>query len=119
MLSRLSHLIQDLHRPISELCDYFLAMIGVGLVPAREAMPIVREEARKALETDPSLPEAQAMLGIVAAVFDYDWKEAERRFGLAMARDPVSPQVRYWYGGFYLCADRQNTGSRRRTGART
>jgi len=65
-------------------------------------MPLVREYARKALELDPSLPEAQAMMGIVSGVYDYDWKEAERRFSLAMAHQPVPAQVRQWYGFFYL-----------------
>ncbi len=65
-------------------------------------MPLVREYARKALELDPALPEAQAMMGIVSGVYDYDWKEAERRFSLAMAQDPVPAQVRQWYGFFYL-----------------
>jgi serine/threonine-protein kinase len=85
--------------------DYFLWLAAApGLVPAHEAMPRVREEARRALEFDPSLPEAHAMLGIVAGVYDYDWKEAERRFRLALAHDPVPPRVRQWYGVWYLLA---------------
>jgi eukaryotic-like serine/threonine-protein kinase len=82
--------------------DHFLLIASSGYLPAHEAMPRVREEARKALEIDPSLPEAHAMLGIVAALYDYDWKEAERRFHLAMAHDPVPPRVRQWYGWIYL-----------------
>jgi len=82
--------------------DYFLVLASLSYLPAHEAMPRVREEARKALEIDPSLPEAQAMLGIVAGVYDYDWKEAERRFRLALAHDPVPPRVRQLYGWFYL-----------------
>ena len=41
-------------------------------------------------------------MGIVAALYDYDWKEAERRFHLAMDHDPVPPRVRQWYGHTYL-----------------
>jgi adenylate cyclase len=82
--------------------EHFLLLAIAGYLPAHEAMPLVREEARKALEIDPSLPDANAMLGIVAGVYDYDWKEAERRFRIAMARDPVPPRVRQWYGGWYL-----------------
>jgi eukaryotic-like serine/threonine-protein kinase len=81
--------------------DYFLFISNFSL-PAHDGMPRVREEAQKALEIDPSLPEAHAMLGIVAALYDYDWKEAERRFQLAMANDPVPPRVRPWYGFMYL-----------------
>jgi serine/threonine-protein kinase len=82
--------------------DYFLMLAGWGYLAAHEAMPRVREETQKALEIDPSLPEGNAMLGVVAASYDYDWKEAERRFCLALAQDPVPPRVRQWYGLLYL-----------------
>ncbi len=42
------------------------------------------------------------MLGVVAASLEYDWKEAERRFRLAMARDPVPVNVRLQYALGYL-----------------
>jgi tetratricopeptide (TPR) repeat protein len=42
------------------------------------------------------------MLGIVAAVYDYNLREAEQRFRLAMISDPVIPRIRQWYGHFYL-----------------
>ena len=85
------------------LAEYFaLLTAGAGLLPAHEAMPVVRALAQKALDMDPSLPEAHAMLGIVAGVYDYNWKEAERRFRLAMARDSVPPDVHQRYGYFYL-----------------
>ena len=82
--------------------DHLLWLASMGYLPAHEAMPRIREEARKALEIDQSLPEAHAMLGNVAALYDYDWKEAERRFHLALARDPVPALVRQWCGFMYL-----------------
>jgi len=87
-----------------ELGYYFLNHVLTGFITAHEAMPLVREEAQKALDIDPSLPEAQAMLGVVAGFYDLDWKEAERRFRLALARDPVPAYVREPYGFFYLLA---------------
>jgi tetratricopeptide (TPR) repeat protein len=51
---------------------------------------------------DPFLPEGEAMLAVVAASLEYDWKEAARRFGLAMARDPVPVNVRFQYALGYL-----------------
>jgi eukaryotic-like serine/threonine-protein kinase len=82
--------------------DHFIVLAGTGFMAAHEAMPKVDREARKALDIDPSLPEAHAMLGIVAGIYEYNWKEADRRFHLAMAIDPVPPRVRQWYGTFYL-----------------
>jgi tetratricopeptide (TPR) repeat protein len=55
----------------------------------------------KALAIDPSLPDALAMLGWIAAAYDYDWKEAERLIRSAMAANPVSPTV-HWLAGRYL-----------------
>ena len=84
-----------------DMADSYL-MLATVATSAHESMPKVRELARQALDLDPSLPEAQAMLGIVACTYEFDWKEAEKRFGLAMAHYPVPAQVREWYGFFYL-----------------
>jgi eukaryotic-like serine/threonine-protein kinase len=90
--------------PYVGLADYHFALATVGGSPSHEAMPRARELAQRALELDPELPEAHAMLGIVAGHFDYDWSEAERRFRLAVKREPLSPHLRQWYGTFFLLA---------------
>src|SRR5262245_13552050 len=81
---------------------HFAQLANYGLLPAHEAMPLVRSEARKALAIDPSLPEGHATLGLVAGLYDYDWQEAARRFELAMAADPVPSQGRRYYALYYL-----------------
>ena len=88
--------------PYVGLADYHLALAAVGGLRSREAMPRARELAMRALEIDPDLPEAHAMLGIVAGVLDFDWQETERRFRLAMAREPISPHLRQWNAFFHL-----------------
>jgi tetratricopeptide (TPR) repeat protein len=65
-------------------------------------MPLACASSRRALELDASLPEAHAGLGAAAGVYDYDWQESRRRFGLALAREPVPPSVRFMYGMFHL-----------------
>jgi serine/threonine-protein kinase len=87
----------------SGLADYFLTLSS-SLMPAHEAAPRIRAEAQKALELDPSLPEAHAMLGAFAFIYDFDYAEAQRRFGLAMASEPVPPLVRDWYAVFFLAS---------------
>jgi eukaryotic-like serine/threonine-protein kinase len=88
--------------PCVGLADYHLALASVGAAPSLEAMPKARALAMRALEIDPELPEAHAMLGIVAAVLDFDWSETARRFGLATAREPMSPHLRQWNAYFHL-----------------
>jgi len=88
--------------PHCEYGLYFLIMANTGAMPANQAMPAIRTHAQRALELDPSIPDGHAMLGCVAGFYDYDWPEAERRFRLAMARDPVPPSVRTYYALYYL-----------------
>src|SRR5688572_8065275 len=63
--------------PYVGLADYHLALAAVGGILSDEAMPRARELAQRALEIDPDLPEAHAMLGIIAGHYDYNWGEAE------------------------------------------
>jgi eukaryotic-like serine/threonine-protein kinase len=88
--------------PYVGLADYHLALAAVGAMPSLEAMPRARELAMRALEIDPDLPEAHAMLGIVASVLDLDWRELERRIQVATAREPLSPHLRQWKAYFFL-----------------
>jgi TolB-like protein/Tfp pilus assembly protein PilF/predicted Ser/Thr protein kinase len=81
--------------------DFCLLRASLG-GPAHELIARAREAARKALDLDQSLPEASAMLGVVAGAFEYDWNEADRWFRLALAHDPAPPLVLHWYGAFYL-----------------
>jgi serine/threonine protein kinase/tetratricopeptide (TPR) repeat protein len=82
--------------------DYLLGLTSAGYLPAHQAMPLMRDEARKALAIDPLLPEAYTALGVVTGTYNYDWREAEQCFLKAMAREPIPPSVRQWYGWFYL-----------------
>jgi tetratricopeptide (TPR) repeat protein len=84
--------------------DYLFGRAVLGMTPMREVAPAVRAEAQKALELDPSLPEAYAVLCTFAAAYDYDWKEAARRFTLATADDALSPWALAYLGQFYLVA---------------
>ena len=86
----------------SSLGEYWFMLAFLGLQSPRDVMPMVRAAAERALALDPSIPEAHALLGVVAATYDYDWTGSGRRFQLAMAHEPVPPDVRRLYGSFYL-----------------
>jgi tetratricopeptide (TPR) repeat protein len=72
------------------------------LIDPREGAALGRRAAERALELDPSLPEAHAWLAVFSIWADFDWKEARRRFDLALSRQPVLPGVLQLYGYFYL-----------------
>ncbi len=84
------------------LADTTMSAPMVGAIPGQEAMPQVRQLARRALDLDPDLPEGHGMLGVVAALHDLDWPEATRRFERAMAQEPVHWHLRLWYIVFFL-----------------
>jgi serine/threonine-protein kinase len=84
------------------LASYYWGLAFNGLRPSREVMGVARAEALKALELDPDLPEALSALGVGAAAYDYDWKESERWFSLAMAGSSVTAGVRWCYAFYYL-----------------
>lgn len=88
----------------SEYGSYFFSMAFGGVLPAKLALPKMRSLAEQALAIDPALADAQALLGGVAALLDYDWKEAEKRFHAAMLGDRVSSNIRQWYAGAFCIA---------------
>jgi serine/threonine-protein kinase len=101
--------------PYAGLADHYFATTTFG--NAGELVPKARTLAERALELDADLPEAHGMLGLLAAYWNPDWKEAERRFRLATAREPVPWHVRSWYSSFYLrpmgdCAESRRQAER-------
>jgi TolB-like protein/Tfp pilus assembly protein PilF len=88
--------------------NFALAHIGMGHCrlsemifgqrAAHEGVPEVRADAHRALQIDPALAEAHALLGIVAAVYDFDWDMAERHFNSPLARQAGFATLRPMYG---------------------
>ena len=79
---------------------YWVALTIFGGCPPSQAVPAARAANERALRCDPSLPEAHALLGFLAACFDYDWTAAERHFDAPLARQVGFSIVRSAYGAF-------------------
>jgi serine/threonine protein kinase/tetratricopeptide (TPR) repeat protein len=83
---------------------YALAHAGLaeGYVPLaiycylapKDAVPKAKAAARRALEIEPELPEALAVLGSMKAYFDWDLPGAEQLLRKAVALDPKYPRAR-------------------------
>jgi serine/threonine-protein kinase len=86
----------------AEFGHMFHRLAIFGIMPSLEALPLSRAQGRRALELDPSLPDGNALLGAVAAMYDYDWKEAEKHFRLAMPPGAVAPHVYRYYAHYCL-----------------
>ena len=79
--------------PHVALGESYLRMANEGVRPAREVMPHARDEAQRALALDPSNLDALAVLGVVAATYDYDWNEVERIWRTLGSRPDVPNAV--------------------------
>jgi len=67
-----------------------------------------RAAAHTALDLDPTLPEAHAVLAAVAAERNQDWPEAERRFQTAVGLEPRSAFAYERYGRYLRRMGRNN-----------
>jgi serine/threonine-protein kinase len=80
--------------PHAELAICYVFFAFNGIRPPREVAPLVREEARRALDLDPNDARALNACCAVASFFDYDWKAADRHFRAMLASDSVLPELR-------------------------
>jgi eukaryotic-like serine/threonine-protein kinase len=85
----------------SMLGIHYTMLANLGVRPPREVIPLARAAELDALRVDPALPEAHAILGVCDGI-DYQWSAAESRWRLSMSREPVSRDIRFWYGNHYL-----------------
>lgn len=59
-------------------------------VAPREAMPKAKAAAQKAVEIDPELDEAHALLGLIHVFYEWNWDEAAKYFRKALELNPNS-----------------------------
>ena len=110
--------IQFFQEAIQQDQNYALAYVGLasaylllgqvpndGLPPV-EAKPKARDAAQHALELDPSLGMAHAVLGNIACGFDWDMDTAGREFRRAIQLEPNNPTAHEWYGHYLIVTGR-------------
>jgi serine/threonine-protein kinase len=100
--------LREFEQAITEDAGFARAHVGVsdcyrllefwGVLSPKEAYPKAKEAAEKALELDGSLPEAQAALAVLMAVYDWNWAAAERQFHQVFEALPSYPIAHQAYG---------------------
>jgi eukaryotic-like serine/threonine-protein kinase len=88
--------------PHAELGLNYLLSSTNGARSLREVTPLIRAEAFKALQLDPSETNPHALLGAIAATHDYQWSDAAKHFEIAMSGRCISAETRWAYASFYL-----------------
>jgi DNA-binding winged helix-turn-helix (wHTH) protein/TolB-like protein/Tfp pilus assembly protein PilF len=77
---------------------------GYDAMPPREAMPLARAAAERALALDPGLAEARTTLGYVALAYDWNLEAAGAHFRAALDLRPAYATAHHWYGHYWLAA---------------
>jgi serine/threonine-protein kinase len=83
---------------------YWVVQMFFGSCRAHDAVPAARAAAGRALEIDPSIPEAHALLGYLAALYGLDWTAAARHFEMPATRQVGLPGIvrPMWATVFFL-----------------
>jgi Tfp pilus assembly protein PilF len=100
--------------------DYAMAHAGLAeaytrqaflrAVDRTEAVGKARVAVTRALELDPDLAEAHAVLGLVRFYFEWDWADADAELRRALALNPGSSSVHEDYGLFLTAMGRLDEG---------
>jgi TolB-like protein len=83
-----------------------LGQVPYDDLPPRDAKPMARAAAEHALQLDPLLGEAHAVLANVAFSYDWNFEDAEREFERALALSPNNPTPHLWYSHYCIVRNR-------------
>jgi eukaryotic-like serine/threonine-protein kinase len=86
----------------ARISEVYGSMPAYPYLSPKEAFPQAKAAAQKALEIDPSLPEAHTFLAYSLVIYDWNWAEAERLFKRAIELDPNNSAAHFRYGQIYL-----------------
>lgn len=76
---------------------YFYLGYAWGHLPPREAMPLSKAAALKALELDPNLAEGHTSLATVKFTYEWDFAGAEEEYKRAISLNPNYATARHFY----------------------
>jgi DNA-binding winged helix-turn-helix (wHTH) protein/tetratricopeptide (TPR) repeat protein len=85
----------------SALADTYILLGADGFMPMREAYPLAKTAANRALELDDNLGDAHKAMAAIHADYYWNWPEADRHFKRAVALNPSDATTLTAYS-FYL-----------------
>jgi serine/threonine-protein kinase len=83
-----------------------IALGVAGAIPSHEAFRRAKAAVARALELDPALAEAHAVLGYIRLGCDFDWADAERELKRAIELNPNSGNAYDYYGLLLAAVER-------------
>jgi adenylate cyclase len=108
----ISEAIKYFHRSVDIDPGYASAYVGLAdaygrsairaYLSPREAYPLAKAAALRAVQLDDDSADAHTLLGVIRFRWDWDWSGAERELKRAMELGPGSSRVRLGYGTYLL-----------------
>jgi TolB-like protein/Flp pilus assembly protein TadD len=86
----------------SALAGSYNGMTAYPYMAPKQAIPLAKAAATRAIEIDPTLAEPHTALANSLACFDWNWSDAEREFKRAIELNPNDAGTHWRYGMFYL-----------------
>ncbi len=112
--------IEYFQQAIEKDATYALSYAGIAdcynllgwycFLPPKEAFPRAMAAAEKALKMDDSLAEAHTLLAFTRLYYDWDWKDAERKFKRAIELNPGYATAHHWYAEYLALMGRMDEG---------
>jgi len=92
------------------LADAYVALASpaVGINPPKQILPEAKAAATKALELDTSLGEAHFAIAQIIELYDWNWSEAEKEYGIALELNPNFADAHLQYGRFLQAMGRND-----------
>jgi TolB-like protein/Tfp pilus assembly protein PilF/predicted Ser/Thr protein kinase len=95
------------------LADCYVLLGVYGEIPNRDAYPLAKAAAVRALELDETLAEAHASLGRSIIAHDWDWAAARREFDRALQLNPNYATAYYWYSYYDMAMENLDEAARK------
>jgi eukaryotic-like serine/threonine-protein kinase len=92
------------------LAGAYILLLDRGVIPTNEASPKIRSAAQRAIELDPTLAEAHAVLALLKSSVDWDWAGAETEFRKAVGLNPNDVSAHHWYSTMLMNQGRFEEG---------
>jgi tetratricopeptide (TPR) repeat protein len=86
----------------TSLGHYFFTLVVIGQLRPDEGMPACRAAVQRALDLEPALPEARALMAIVDGLYDYAWGPAAATLDQLVASESLGSAIRYLYAIWHL-----------------
>jgi TolB-like protein/Tfp pilus assembly protein PilF len=84
------------------IADAYALLAEYGLQQPAEVLVQAKAAARRAIEIDPSLGEAHCSLGLLIALHEWKWTEAEAHFRRALDLNPGYATAHHWLACDFL-----------------